>query len=277
MSFINFNGKILLADSPVFSLNRAMNYGDGMLEGMRIHNGEILFFEDHLDRMFRAMKALKLEVRDDFTAAFFHKQIIDLGRASQIGNNARVRIGIFRSGGGLYEPQSNTSEFFIEIIPMEKGYEWNDSMCEVAVFPDVQKYFSSISFFKSMNALAYVMAAIFKKEKNLDDCFLLNSDGKIADAISSNLFWIEKGKIFSPTVSDGGVDGVMRKNLIRLLPQNNFSFEEKSIKPDELKSADEVFLTNVGWAIKPVTHFEGKIFQTEIAKQLFILLMESLS
>ena len=169
MNFINFNGKILPADSAVFPLNRAINYGDGMFEGMRIHNGEILFFEDHLDRMFRAMKALKIEVPDDFTGAFFHKQIIDLAHKEQVASNARLRIGVFRRGGGLYEPQSSGAEYFIEIIPMEKGYAWNDLPCEVAVFTDIQKNFSSISFFKSLNALPYVMAAIFKKEKNMGD------------------------------------------------------------------------------------------------------------
>ena len=277
MNLINFNGQILPADSSVFPLNRAINYGDGMFEGIRIHDGEILFFEDHIDRMFRAMKALKLEVPADFTDAFFHKQIIDLGHKEQIGGNARIRIGIFRSGGGLYEPQTNDPEFFIEIIPMEKGYEWNEATCEVAVFPDMQKNFSSISFFKSMNALPYVMAAIFKKEKNLGDCFLLNGDGKIADAISSNVFWIEREKIFSPPISDGGVEGVMRKNLIRLLDENNFSFSERSITPDELKLADEIFLTNIGWCIKPITLFKGKKFGTSLSERVFQMILQSLS
>jgi branched-chain amino acid aminotransferase len=277
MKFVSYNGKILPSDSAIFSLNRAINYGDGMFEGLRIHNGEILFFEDHMDRMFRAMKALKLSDAEHFTDSFFHKQIIDLAREEKVGANARVRIGIFRSGGGLYEPLDNTPEYFIEIIPMENGYEWSDTPCEIAVFPDISKNFSSISFFKSMNALSYVMASLFRKEKNLGDCFLLNSQGNIADGISSNVFWIKKGKVFSPPISDGGVEGVMRKNLIRILLKNDFSFEEKSITPAELKDAEEVFLTNVGWAIKPVTKFEATFYFSFLAKEIFLLLMEKLS
>lgn len=276
MQFINYNGKILPADSAIFPLNRAINYGDGMFETIRIHLGEILFFEDHIDRMFRAMQALKLDVPEHFSDFFFHKQIIDLAAKEKIGANARIRVGIFREGGGLYEPLKNTPEYFLEILPVKNGFEWKDDVFEAGVFTDVLKNFSPLSFFKSMNALPSVMAAIFKKEKILDDCFLMNADGKIADAISSNVFWIEKGKVFSPPVSDGGVEGVMRKNLIRILLKNNFPFEEKSVTPDKLKTADEVFLTNVGRAIQPVTKFEMASYSTSVTREIFLLLMKEL-
>jgi len=102
MKFVNYNGKILPADSAIFTLNRAINYGDGFFEGVRIHNGEILFFEDHIDRMLRAMHALKMDNPEQFSDFFFHKQIIDLAHEEKVGANARVRIGIFRSGGGWW-------------------------------------------------------------------------------------------------------------------------------------------------------------------------------
>jgi branched-chain amino acid aminotransferase len=276
MDIVNYNGKFFSAGTAIFHLNRAINYGDGLFEGLRIHNGEILFFEDHMSRLFRAMNALKLQVSDSFTSPFLHRQIIELARANETGSNARIRIGVFRSGGGLYEPQINASEYFIETLPMERGYGWNETTCKVDVFPDVQKNFSTVSFFKSMNALPYVMAAVFKKENNLEDCFLLNASGKIADAISSNVFWIEGGKIFSPPVSDGGVDGVTRKNLIRILAENNFPFRERSITPDEIASADEVFLTNVAWGIKPVSQFGDQTYSTRVTRQLFQWLVNSL-
>src|SRR5262249_709290 len=96
------------------------------------------------------------------------------------------------------------------------------------------------------------------------------------DAVSSNIFWIEGEKFLSPPSSDGGVEGVMRKNLISLLSENKFSFSEKSINAEALKSADEIFLTNIGWCIKSVTKFEGRIFKTETTKQVFNLVMKSL-
>jgi len=269
---INYNGKLYPGGSPLFSINRAVNYGDGLFETIRIHEGEILFFEDHIDRMLRAMQALKLDDPEQFSGFFFHKQIVVLAHLEKVGANARVRIGIFRSGEGLYEPTQNTPAYFMEVLPMENRFRWYERQVEAGVFTDIQRNFSTLSFFKSMNALPSVMAAVYKKGKSLDDCFLLNASGKIVDAISSNIFWIEKGRVFSPPVSDGGVEGVMRKNLIRILLENKFPFEEKSVTPDELKSADEVFLTNVGWGIKPVTKFETASYSTAVAKENFLLL-----
>jgi branched-chain amino acid aminotransferase len=277
MSIISYNGRPFPAGSAIFPLNRAINYGDGMFESLRIHEGEILFFEDHMDRLLRAVKALKIEVPDFFTSAYVHWQITELARANKTGSNARVRMGVFRSGAGLYEPQSNEPEYFIEINPIETAYGWNDEPYKVDVFPDIQKNFSPISFFKSMNALPYVMAAVFKKDHHLGDCFLLNNLGKIAEAISSNVFWIEDNKIFSPPVTDGGVEGVMRKNLIRILAENNYPFSERSVTPDELTSAEEVFLTNVGWGIRPVSQAGGKTYVSPVTREIFQMLLHSLA
>lgn len=277
MRLINYNENLVPAGSAIFGLNRAINYGDGLIENIRIHDGEILFFHDHIDRMLRAMMALKIEVPENYTGPYFHKQIIELAHGENLNANARVRICIFRNGGGLYEPLKNNAEFFIEVQPMDHGYVWTNSPCDLGVFRDINKNFSSISFFKSMNALPYVMAAIFRKENNLGDCILLNTHGKIADAISSNLFWIEKGNIFSCPVSDGGIDGIMRRNLIHILRQNDFVVNEKSIEPEELKNADEIFLTNTGVGIKPVRQFESAIFSSKITEKIFSMLKQQLA
>ncbi|MCY7409089.1 MAG: aminotransferase class IV, partial [Chitinophagales bacterium] len=144
----------------------------------------------------------------------------------------------------------------------------------IGIFEEVKKDSSTISYFKSMNALPYILASIYKSENNLNDCLLLNSKGMVAEATSSNIFWIKAGEIFSPPVSDGGVEGVMRKNLIMFLKENNFPFKEKSVSPAELKTADEVFLTNVGWGIKQVTEFENVFYQTKITAEIFKMIQQ---
>ncbi len=276
LKYFNFNGEILTADTAAFTLGRAINYGDGMFESIRIHNGEILFLEDHFSRMVRAMKALKMPVPENFSIFFFHKQIIDLAQRENTGPNARVRIGVYRSDGGLYEPQENSIEYFIEVIPLSNAFEWNQSDFKIGLFEDVRKDFSSISFFKSMSALPYVMASIYKSEQKLSDCLLKNSAGKIVEATSSNLFWIRGDKIFSPPLSDGAIEGIMRKNLIWLFAGNKVSFSEQSINEEELQLADEMFLTNVGWGIKPVTQFLEHSMTSKMSHEIFHLLEKTL-
>lgn len=275
--FINYNGSIYPATDPVFPLNRAMSFGDGLFESIRIHNGEILFFEDHIDRLFAGMKALKMEVPEYFSNFFFHKQLVDLAQKEGIAGNARVRLSVFRSGGGLYQPLLQQPAYFLQVIPLQHGYEWSAEDCELGIFRDVPKDYSAISFFKSINALPYVMAAIFRQENQLGECILLNSFGKIADAVSSNIFWTAKDIFYTTPVADGGVDGVLRKKLIHLFSQHQLSFREVSVTPEALTTADEVFVTNAGWGIKPITKFGDKIFGTAKTKEVFRMLYDSLS
>ncbi len=253
-----------------------MQYGDGLFETLRNNNGEILFFSDHFERLTAGMEALKIEVPHQFTQAFFHKQFLDLAYREGISSNSRLRLGVFRGGKGLYQPESRSAEYYLQISPMNKDIKWENKKCELGVFDEVPKNYSAISFFKSANALPYVMAAIFKDDHKFDDCILLNSFGKVADAISSNIFWIEKNQIFTAPLSDGGIAGVMAKNLVALLKQRHVSVKERSIYSNELENADEMFLTNVSWGIKPVTKFHNKDFSTSQSKEIFHLLKEIL-
>lgn len=270
--WINYNGRICAAKDPLFPFNRAMSYGDGLFESIRIHDGEILFFNDHLDRMIRAMRALHIEVPAHYDAFFFHKQIVDLALKEQTGSNARARISIFRSGKGLYEPQANSPEYFIQITNLPHGYGWKDNAYQLGIFHDVPKNFSSVSAYKTLSALPYILAAIYRKEQQLDDCLLLNSSGNIADATSSNIFWIENNIVYTTPVSDGGVDGILRKQLLQLLEKQHVTCSEKSITPEALSVVDEIFLTNVGHGIRPVTKFSGRIFSTRKTKEIAELL-----
>lgn len=275
--FINYNGKIFAATENIFGLNRAMNYGDGLFESIRLHEGEILFLHDHLERMFKGMQALKMTVPDHFSPFFFHKQLIELAQREQPGANARLRIAVFRGGGGLYEPQEQTAMYFMQVMPLAQRYVWSEAECELGLYQEVPKNFSAISFFKSMNALPYVLAGIYKKEHHLDDCLLLNSFGNVADAISSNVFWAKGTTYYTSPLSDGAIDGVLRRKIIQLLREQQFSVSEVSVAPSDLLQADEIFLTNAGWGIKSVTGFSGKKYRVSQTKHLFQLLMQLVS
>jgi branched-chain amino acid aminotransferase len=170
-----------------------------------------------------------MQIPTEYSGFFFHKQLLDLGHQCGTGDNARVRITVVRQGGGLYEPLRDEPEYFIEVKALEKGFELNKASCELGVFNDVQKSYSTISAFKTLNALPYVLAAIFKRKNELGEAVLLNASGNISDAVSSNLFWIKKGLIGTPPVSEGGVAGSCRKIFfncyeMQVLPLKNKLF-----------------------------------------------------
>jgi branched-chain amino acid aminotransferase len=277
LHFFNYNGKIFGEDDATVSIyNRGLRYGDGLFETLRIHNGELLFFEDHIHRLFSGMTALHIDIPGTFGDFFFHKQIIDLCHKNKIENQARIRLTVFRNGNGLYEPQRSDPGYFIEASSVESGFVWKEDPCQLGVYEDIRKNYSTISAFKSLNALPSVLAGIFRKKNGFGDCLLLNSGGMVADAVSSSVFWIEGDALLTPPVSDGAVDGIFRKNLIEVVAEENTMVQQRSISPAQLMLADEIFLTNIITAITPVTRFGDKQFSTSKTKNLFQLFMERL-
>lgn len=277
MHFFNYNGKIFGEEEATISIyNRGLRYGDGLFETLRIHDGELLFFEDHIHRLLRGMKALHLDIPGTYGHFFFHKQIIDLCHKNKIENQARIRLTVFRNGNGLYEPQRSDPGYYIEAGLLESGFAWNDEPLELGVYDAVRKDYSAFSHFKSLNALPSVMAGIFRKQTGFGDCILLNSAGMAVDAVSSSIFWIEGDAVLTPPVSDGGIEGILRKNLMSALEEKNVLVEQRSVTPLQLMMGDEIFLTNVITGIRPVTHFGDKQFSTSKTKDVFQLFMEKL-
>jgi branched-chain amino acid aminotransferase len=99
--FINYNGNIVSEDEPVITAdNRSFQYGDGIFETIRISNGNILFFDDHFDRLKRGSEFLKLKLPEFFNQKFLENKIFETAEINNISLNARVKITVFRSGKG---------------------------------------------------------------------------------------------------------------------------------------------------------------------------------
>ena len=268
--FINFNGTIIPSHIPLFTIsNRAFCYGDGLFETIRVMNSVPLFLTDHIQRLTNGMKSLKMNVPDFFSPDFFKQKILELTKKNKLQNNLRVRLQIFRNGNGLYTPESNDVSYCIQVEKLPdtaKKYFLNKKGFKVDVYEKFSKPISEISNLKTCNALYYILAGLHKKEKNLDDCLLLNYNRNIAEASSSNIFIVRKNIFFTPSLKDGCVAGVMRKQIIELLKKNKKVIHECSLSVQDLLKADEIFLTNIINGIRWVEHFRGSAYRNTHSK-----------
>lgn len=260
--FISLNGRIVPAFEPHFiSTNRALRYGDGLFEGMRIHNGEFLFFEDHIFRLLSGMKSLGFIIPDHFSSAYFYKTISELLISNKVAGNCVVRIQVYRTDAGLYEPLSDEVDFFVESFnPSIEKYELNKKGIIVSVFQEWKKDFSPAMNFKTCNSQVYVMASRWKQKENLDDVLILNSNENIADATSSNVFIWKQNKLITPALSEACIGGVVRKNIVEFSKAIGIEVEERSLAQNEISEADEMFLTNISKGIRWVEFFKEKKF-----------------
>lgn len=268
MSEINVNGQILNAEEYFADVDhRGLKYGDGIFESIRMLNGRMPLLPDHMRRLYRGLQVLKINKPKHFTTAFFRKEI---QRITHSKKNTRIRITVFRSPGGLYTPTNNQPHYLIEYQPIKSnGWEWSKKGLNIKICPAVQLPITAWSGIKTTNSLPYILAGLWKQEHRIDDCILLNQQGFVSEASSSNVFYCKENRLFTPTNQSGAIQGVMRGKVLKIVKENGISFKMKNILPAELLSADEVFLTNAIQGIRWVKKMEGASFRNKMTRKIW--------
>ena len=268
--YLNYNGKFINALEPVLhSANRSFRYGDSLFETIRVVGRNIQFLDDHMNRLKSGMNILKMEIPSDYTTEQFFQQINLLIWENGIQSDARVRLTVFRNDGGFYTPLSNQVSYLIEIEAMEEvGYVLNQKGYTIDIFSEIKKAQGMLSSVKSANSLLYVLAGIYKTENKLDDCVVLNTKGNISEGISSNLFVVKNGALYTPLLEEGCIEGVMRKQIFKIARDNRIAVHEVPLAVNVLLNSDEVFLTNAIQGIRWVGAYKGKRYFNTTSKLL---------
>jgi branched-chain amino acid aminotransferase len=120
------------------------------------------------------------------------------------------------------------------------------------------------------------MAGIHAVSCNKDESIILNSEGRIVESHTSNIFICNGGAFQTPPLSEGCIDGVLRRQIIGVMNRNGINVRETPITKADLISADEILLTNVMSWCRNVIEFEGKTFATDTAEMLNQVLMDQI-
>lgn len=267
---INFNGIIQDSDLQLTVSNRSFLYGDGVFETLKIVNNKILFFEDHYFRLMASMRIVRMEIPMTFTMEYLEEQILKLVEVLAIKDTARVRFTVFRNEGGFYLPNDNSISFVIQASKLEnKRYKIPKIQFEVDLYKDFIVPRQLLSTLKTANKITHVTASIFAKENQLDSALLINETKNVIEAANGNLFMLKGNKLITPPISEGCLNGIMRKQIITLAKQiDSVEVIEAAISPFDLQKADELFITNVIVGIQPITKYRKKDFEVRLANQL---------
>lgn len=246
--------------------SRGLRYGDGLFETMKVREGVLLLAPLHFARLWKGFEVLRFTV--PYTPASLEAEVLDLCVRNGHTGLGRVRLNIFRGGGGVNEPLSMAPHCLIESFSLVVASDVPTGL-DIDVFPDGRKAQDAFSNLKTNNYLLYLMGAAWARERGLGECLVLNAHGRVADASISNVFWVSSGQVCTPPLSEGGVAGVTRRFLLE-----NLSIEERPLEVSDLLAADEVFLTNAITEIRWVRRFGEKTYghavSDQIAHKLFI-------
>ena len=238
------NGQLYEPGAPETTLlNRSFKYGDGLFETIRVYKGKALFIENHLERLFRGMAVLELEFDSFGFEQELRTQFRRLIAINKIQNEGKLRLHIYRSGGGAYSPLDHKPYYLIEGYSLKSDMYASDSTATLIPYKEVAVPNNILSPFKTANSLPYVLAGIHAQKHDFDDAVLF-CEGNVSETASSNIFVVQNQKIFTPPLSSGCVDGIIRKQILDLAEQLKLSCSEKKLKHKDLIQSDEIFITN---------------------------------
>jgi len=269
--YVNQNGSIIREDKAAVSINnRSFRYGDGFFETMKLIKGNVVLSNYHFERLFQSLQVLQFDIPTYFSPAYFLEQIQTLAQKNGHSKLARIRLTMYRGNGGLYDPQNHFPNFAIQTWNLnEANNALNENGLIVDIFEDARKSCDQFSAIKSNNYLSYAMAALWAKKSHLNDAFLLNQYNRLADATIANVFIINNNVFKTPALSEGCVNGVMRKYLLHWLQTNDFAVEETQITTEDILNANELFLTNGIYGIRWVQQCKHKKYSLNATSILY--------
>jgi branched-chain amino acid aminotransferase len=255
-----------------FSLqnNRAFLYGDAVFETVKILDNKVLFLEDHYFRLMASMRILRMEIPMNFTMEFFENELLKSAQNDHIADSARARMTIFRKEGGYYLPTNNNVDHIITVSKIETPlYFIEKENYEIDIYKDFYVSKQLLSTLKTTNRAINITGSIYAHENGLDNCLLLNDDKNVVEALNGNLFMLKEGVLSTPPLTEGCLNGILRKQILSLAKTlENIEVVESPISPFDLQKADELFITNVIKGIQPITKYRKKEFETTLSKTL---------
>jgi branched-subunit amino acid aminotransferase/4-amino-4-deoxychorismate lyase len=277
MEFVFHRGEYILRSQATIQVDdRAHRFGDGFFESIRIANGKAQFLKNHFGRIAASIQVLKMK-SDSFDFNKLEKDIEGLLQRNEIHEGGRMRITFYRKSKGFYLPKEHDLDYFIEVEGIPHNlFELNSNGKTIDIYTEVKKDPNRFANYKTLNAQLYIMASIFADEKNWDDALIQNTKLAIIEATASNLFLVSNGVLYTPSLTDGCVGGTMRMTIINLALQNKLKVYECTINPQNLLTADEVFLTNAIRGVEWVASYRTKPYQNQIAQRFIDLLNQSL-
>lgn len=263
--YVFVNGSIIPAqEASVSVLDHGFLYGIGLFETLRVYDRRLFLWDAHYARLRSGLLALRIDI--PWTSGELADAVIQTVEANGLAD-AYVRLSVTAGpeGVGLTAGGYERPSLFVFAKPVAPLAD-----------PPQPKRLQTLSLarqtaeghqrFKSHN---YLNNALARQElgaaPDVEGMFLTH-DGYVAEGIVSNLFWVKQGRLYTPSLSTGILDGVTRQHVLALAAKLHLPTEEGRYRPEALLEADEVFLTNSVVEIVPVCEIDGRAVPSSYGK-----------
>ena len=281
---IDINGEYFAREAARVSVfDSGFVLGDGIWEGLRVHNGKIAFLEQHLDRLYEGARALDMEM--ELEAPELAERLYRLLEKNDMSDGVHIRLMVSRGikATPYQDPRITVTPPTIVIIP-----EYKTALPETATkgiklftvhvrrgYPDVQD-----PKLNSHSKLNCITACIQAAKAGADEALMLDPHGFVATCNSTHFFIVRKGEVWTSS-GDYCLGGITRGNVIALCEQNQIPLRRKNFSLTDVYGADEAFVTGTFAGLAPVREIDGRIIgagergpMVEKLQQLYLAMLE---
>lgn len=247
-----------ISEAKIPILDQAVMTSDATYDAVHVWNGAFFRLDDHLDRLERSTKKLRLETpypRDELVQI-----MMELVRRSGL-RDAFLEVIVTRGTArpGVRDIDLFTNQLYAFVMPYfdfctpeqrERGLHLQISSVERTSIRSVDPTI------KNFSRLDFIRAELETKDKGADRAVLLDEDGNVTEGHGYNLFALCGGTLITP--ASGVLEGISRRTVLDLCRETNLKAEEGAFTADQLYAADEALITSTAGGVMPVTRIDDR-------------------
>jgi branched-chain amino acid aminotransferase len=259
-----FNGKTVdWADANIHILNHGLHYASCVFEGERVYEGKIFKLEEHTERLFYSAERMGITV--PYTQTEINnacKKIVNIQKVQ----NGYVRPLIWR-GSEMMAISAQKNKIHVALATWEWGSYFDPKLKLKGIKLNISKWRrpapNTIPWDTKASGL-YMICTLSKHEaeaQGFTDSLMLDYEGNIAEATGANVFFKNKsGELHTP-IPDSFLDGITRREVIKIAKAKGINVLERKIKPEEMKDFTGCFLTGTAAEVTPVSQISNYNFK----------------
>jgi branched-chain amino acid aminotransferase len=250
-------------DARISVFDHGLLYGDGIFEGIRAYNGRVFKLKEHIDRLFCSARSILLRI--PIAHVEIMAAIVETCRRNRI-RDGYIRLVVTRGPGTLglnpircKNPSVIIIAGKIQLYPPEVYQRGMD----IITVPTARNLHSALNpAIKSLNYLNNIMAKIEANNAGCEEAIMLNAEGFVAECTGDNIFIVKEGRLLTPPLSAGALDGITRRVVMELAAETGLNVSEPNLTRHDLFNADECFLTGTGAELVPIVKIDGRVIGT---------------
>ena len=256
---IYVNGSMLKRqDAKISVYDSGFLMGDGIWEGLRLVNGNWIFLDEHIDRLFEGLKAIDINL--SMTKSEVIGALEETRLANEMTDNAHARLMVTRGEKikPFQQPDLSIKGPSLVIILEHSDDAKSSDGIKLATVPQVRGLpMSQDPKLNSHSKLNCILACIQAKKIGADEALMLDPHGFVNTTNSCNFFIVKNGEVYTSS-GDYCMNGITRKKVIHVCKENNIPIHEKNFSLVDVYSADEAFITGTLGSLRHIIDIDGR-------------------